>query len=740
MRTFGCRALAVPFLCVLLTSTLTTSAQTAAPAQTPPTVQPPSNTTYPQIVRIRYLEGDVRVARGKQDEKTTHNLWEQAVVNLPLETGFNLVTGAGRAEIEFEDASTVYLADNSVLTLDDLHTTGGVPHTELTLLTGTVTLHARTAFVGEFFQLRTPTNSFNIVYSEKTYLRITSYLDALAVTPLNEELIQSFGSAAKPAAKGVTVYYSRSQIISPPATSDATAFADWDAWVAGRVAARSAALAVLTKASGLPSSTPGLADMNGQGTFFSCASYGTCWMPSASAPQQPTANTQPASQTQPIPAPDFSLLLSRTSASVNPGGKIKLNLSLADIAGFSGDVALSSTLPTGFSCVTACSGQLPQTNPLSIQLLVDASVPPGDYPVAFTGSAGALQHQAALTVHVRTTAVADFDLPEFTTDFYPYFPCAPYGVRSLNLRNRLTGLVTIVDFDLGSNTPPYFWAVCHSGSWLYRNHAYIWVAGTKRHHRSPIRWVKKDRKVGYVPLHPRDVAGHPPVNAKHEVYTALDKKNTSFQATQSDPRSKIELLNSPPKEFRKPYVAPLDRAVEPAIAAHTVRGGLASSQTGLALRLDQKKQTFLLVSQVTEGGKTKTVAEPFAGRSNLRTKNGKVVQSATKTPRPTTRPSSGVSRPAPTRAPVSRAPVSRAPVSRAPVSHAPVSRGGGGGGGSRSSGGGGGSRSGGGGASRSGGGGGGARSSGGGGGGARSGGGGSSGGGGGSRSGGGGHR
>ena len=64
----------------------------------------------------------MRVARGKRGAT-----WESAVTGLPLETGFNLVTGAGRAEIEFEDASTVYLAENSALTFNDLHTTGGVP-------------------------------------------------------------------------------------------------------------------------------------------------------------------------------------------------------------------------------------------------------------------------------------------------------------------------------------------------------------------------------------------------------------------------------------------------------------------------------------------------------------------------------------------------------------------------------------------------------------------------------------
>ena len=58
----------------------------------------------------------MRVARGKEAEKQQEQEpgettgWEQAAANLPLETGYSLVTGTGRAEIEFEDASVVYLA------------------------------------------------------------------------------------------------------------------------------------------------------------------------------------------------------------------------------------------------------------------------------------------------------------------------------------------------------------------------------------------------------------------------------------------------------------------------------------------------------------------------------------------------------------------------------------------------------------------------------------------------------
>ena len=109
--------------------------------------------TYPQIARISYTEGDVRVARGAKDAE-----WEQAHADLPLETGFTLATGNGRAEIELENASTLYLAENSVLVFNELETVVGKPATKVALLTGTVTLHVRPFVSGERFDLRTPTD------------------------------------------------------------------------------------------------------------------------------------------------------------------------------------------------------------------------------------------------------------------------------------------------------------------------------------------------------------------------------------------------------------------------------------------------------------------------------------------------------------------------------------------------------------------------------------------------------
>ncbi len=146
-----------------------------------------SDATYAQIVRLSYVEGDVRIARGEQNEKPAGEPWEEAVTDLPLETGFSLVTGNGRAEIELEDASTLYLGENSVLTFNDLHTTSGVPYTEVALLSGTVSLAIKPYIYGETFVLRTPTDYFAVTHPHSVFARFNSYIDATTVTSQESE-------------------------------------------------------------------------------------------------------------------------------------------------------------------------------------------------------------------------------------------------------------------------------------------------------------------------------------------------------------------------------------------------------------------------------------------------------------------------------------------------------------------------------------------------------------------------
>lgn len=257
----------------------------------------PQSSTYPQVVRISYVDGDVRIARGKAAEKADGSTWEVAVANLPLQTGFSLVTGAGRAEIEFEDASTLYLDNNSVLFLSDLHTTGDIPYSELALLSGTVSVHFRPVAIGEAFTLKVPTDSITMTYPSQEDLRVSSYLDGMAITPLRDARVQLPNSTEQPIASGKTILLSGNQLLPLVALEQPAAFAEWDRWVATRFAARSAAIDQVMKASGLTTPIPGMADMAGRGTFSACEPYGTCWEPN-SEPAQDFHDAEPvAAQT-----------------------------------------------------------------------------------------------------------------------------------------------------------------------------------------------------------------------------------------------------------------------------------------------------------------------------------------------------------------------------------------------------------------------------------------------------------
>ena len=234
---------------------------------------------YAQVVRISHLEGDVRIARASANQKSKHEAWETAEMNLPLATGDSLVTGGdGRAEIEFENASTVYLAPNSVLAFDDLHATSGVPHSEIDLLSGTVTIHLDSLKPGEAFYLRTPTNDLLTRFPQKADMRVSSYADGMALVSLKSGILNVPGGGKEVITPGKVLFFNKEHMQTAPLekTEDFTAF---DAWVADRHEARTEAIDEEMKEAGLTTPVPGIADMKGQGRFYPCEPYGTCWEP-----------------------------------------------------------------------------------------------------------------------------------------------------------------------------------------------------------------------------------------------------------------------------------------------------------------------------------------------------------------------------------------------------------------------------------------------------------------------------
>jgi hypothetical protein len=496
-----------------------------------------TDATYAQIVRISYAEGDVRISRGQEAEKTAGATWEKAAAGIPLETGFSLATGAGRAEIEFENASTLYLGENSVLTFNDLHTTGGVPFTELALLSGTVSLDVHPFTAGEVFILRTPTDDLSVIYPHKFTARVGAYLDATTITPRGQgELHLPMLSQGNIVATGQTIALREGKAIEVPGTVDPTAFAEWDKWVAGRVAERSAAMTRVMKASGLPAPIPGMAEMEGEGTFFDCAPYGTCWEPNAPNEREQAGNMQ----TEPRP-----------SAGVDSPRSAK---------------AASAGSPTAIR----------------------------------------------------------------TIQFDEFFPCIPAGLRYREMRDSVTGKERVVDtlLEAYGSRLPYDWAVCHAGSWIRRNHRYVWVAGHKRHHLEPVRWIKSGHRVAFVPIHPYDVKGRPPLNRKEEVFAIDNKHGLAIERVKFESDRPIVALAEPPKEFRGTHLPPLSRAEEPRLAAHQLKDALGgktalAAAAGIPLKFDSKLQSFTMTRQVMQGNKSATVSVPITNHGgNLQSRGG----------------------------------------------------------------------------------------------------------------------
>jgi hypothetical protein len=70
--------------------------------------------SHVRIVRLSYIEGGVQISRGAGGS------YEKAIVNLPIEEGAKLKTSDGRAEVEFEDGSTLRIVPDSAVEFSQL--------------------------------------------------------------------------------------------------------------------------------------------------------------------------------------------------------------------------------------------------------------------------------------------------------------------------------------------------------------------------------------------------------------------------------------------------------------------------------------------------------------------------------------------------------------------------------------------------------------------------------------------
>jgi hypothetical protein len=226
--------------------------------------------SYARIVRLSYVSGDVQIVRTDKG-----NNWEPASLNMPVQQGFALGTNNGRAEIELEHGSTIWLAENSVLQFTEMALSNGGRITRMTLSQGTATFDASLA-TGDVFEVATP--SFKIAPSNKSQFRVDMFSEGGAVSVFGGKVNISGAASAAPieVPKGQTFAMNSKATLTALKRNPATD--EWDHWVSTRATAQ---VNGQNQALGYTNApfTYGMGDMGMYGTWNYFPGFGYGWQP-----------------------------------------------------------------------------------------------------------------------------------------------------------------------------------------------------------------------------------------------------------------------------------------------------------------------------------------------------------------------------------------------------------------------------------------------------------------------------
>jgi len=256
--------------------------------------------------RLSYLQGDVRISLGEQEEPRIGKKWIDASAGMPMHAGYSIATQDGSAEIELENGSVIYLAPHSLLmfyelTTDDPDGTGTKEFdtARLKLSTGSVMFLSQFRMDGEFI-LETQTARLR---SDRSVLfRVTSYLNNTEIVDLSQSLPAELLLQGSPSVLPQGKFADGKITVKAPEadTNDA-----WDLQVHERFEEREALTLAALRASGLSSLFGGLVDLYQNGKFAPCGANETCWEPSkqALAELATPASQSPAAAQPQRPAP-----------------------------------------------------------------------------------------------------------------------------------------------------------------------------------------------------------------------------------------------------------------------------------------------------------------------------------------------------------------------------------------------------------------------------------------------------
>jgi len=227
-----------------------------------------SEVSHARIVRLSYTQGDVQLrADGGSG-------WQRAIVNTPLREGMTLATGDGRAEVEFENGLTAWMASNTLVEFPQLVLEDGAKRTQITVTQGTATFYVKP---GRGDLLEVEAGQLLVRAPEKARFRVDVFGDGASVSVLRGGLdVEVHGATQRVNSRNTLVFRSGA---SGEATLAANPSADaWDHWVSDRSndveEARDDTAAYLRAPVGY-----GMEDLSYYGGWVSLPGYGYGWQP-----------------------------------------------------------------------------------------------------------------------------------------------------------------------------------------------------------------------------------------------------------------------------------------------------------------------------------------------------------------------------------------------------------------------------------------------------------------------------
>jgi len=231
---------------------------------------------HARIIRLSLTQGDVRIAHETHgDDPFSDKVnWEAAELNLPIRQGYALATDRGRAGVEFENGTMMFLANDTVVEFYDLSLNEGEKTTRLVLRSGTASFSVNPGS-GDYFSVTG--GDFTVAAEERATFRLDNADDGSMVNVSKGRVSVLRKNKTLTASKGESLSM-RANEENSAAVGRLPGSDDFDRWVSGRIDAVSNATASAQQYVSGPY-VSGLADLYTYGSWLPVSGYGYGWRP-----------------------------------------------------------------------------------------------------------------------------------------------------------------------------------------------------------------------------------------------------------------------------------------------------------------------------------------------------------------------------------------------------------------------------------------------------------------------------